>query len=257
MLSDVIAAADKNHQQSIANLMEMLRIPSISTAPQRAGDVRRCAEWIAAKAFLQIDRRVRGEDPQHAGTSDRAREKMRTSQGGQRVLFYGHYDVQPPEPLEKWTTPPFEPAIRKTDAGTDAIYARGAVDDKGQVWAHIEAISHWQKFGGVPVNLTMLIEGEEEIGSDNLEDFIKTQAHELKADIAVISDTGQFDRGIPAITYGLRGLAYCEVILTGPSHDLHSGSYGGARPQPRQRALRTARHASRQGRPRQCSGLLR
>jgi len=129
-----------------------------------------------------------------------------------------------------------EPAFRanaaKNDAGTDAIFARGAVDDKGQVWAHVEAISAWQRHGGIPVNLIMLIEGEEEIGSDNLEHFLKTRKNDLKADIAVISDTNQFDRGVPAITYGLRGLVYMEVFIEGPSHDLHSGGYGGAVPNP-------------------------
>src|SRR5207302_3609860 len=102
------------------------------------------------------------------------------------VLVYGHYDVQPPEPLDLWTTPPFEPTVRKTDAGTDAIYARGAVDDKGQVWAHVEALTAWQANGGVPVNVTLLIEGEEEIGSENLETFVRAHQPDLKADIAVI-----------------------------------------------------------------------
>jgi acetylornithine deacetylase/succinyl-diaminopimelate desuccinylase-like protein len=142
-------------------------------------------------------------------------------------LFYGHYDVQPPEPLDKWVTPPFEPAVRD-----GAIYARGAVDYKGQVWAHVEAISAWQQHGGVPVNLTMLIEGEEEIGSENLEKFVRENRNELKADIAVISDTGQFARGAPAITYGLRGLVYCEVFITAADHDTHSGMFGGAIPNP-------------------------
>ena len=151
--------------------------------------------------------------------------KNKHVEGRPTVLFYGHYDVQPPEPLELWTTPPFEPTVR---AGS--IYARGAADDKGQVWAHIEALLAWQSHGGVPVNITLLIEGEEEIGSEHLADFVHKHAKELRADIAVVSDTNQFAPGVPAITYGLRGLVYMELTVTGPSHDLHSGLYGGSVP---------------------------
>jgi acetylornithine deacetylase/succinyl-diaminopimelate desuccinylase-like protein len=126
--------------------------------------------------------------------------------------------------MDLWTTPPFEPTIRD-----GAIYARGSADDKGQVWAHIEAIRAWQEQGGgLPVNVILLLEGEEEIGSPNLAAFVHAHRDELKADVAVISDTNQFARGLPAITYGLRGLVYEEVFLTGPSHDLHSGLFGGA-----------------------------
>src|SRR5688500_11052060 len=152
--------------------------------------------------------------------------------GRPTVLFYGHYDVQPPEPLEKWETGPFEPTVRPDAAGHPAIHARGAADDKGQVWAHCEAVLAWQAHGGLPVNLTMLIEGEEEIGSENLERFVREHRDELRADIAVISDTNQFARGLPALTCGLRGLVYMEVFVTGPSHDLHSGMFGGSVPNP-------------------------
>jgi acetylornithine deacetylase/succinyl-diaminopimelate desuccinylase-like protein len=147
--------------------------------------------------------------------------------GRPTVLFYGHYDVQPPEPLEKWTSGAFEPTVRN-----GAIYARGAADDKGQVWAHCEAVLAWQAHGGLPINLTMLIEGEEEIGSENLEAWVEQNKDELRADVAVISDTNQFARGLPALTCGLRGLVYMEVFLTGPSHDLHSGMFGGSVPNP-------------------------
>jgi acetylornithine deacetylase/succinyl-diaminopimelate desuccinylase-like protein len=152
--------------------------------------------------------------------------------GRPTVLIYGHYDVQPAEPLDLWTSPPFEATVRKTETGADAVYARGAVDDKGQVWAHVEALTAWQAHGGLPVNVTFLIEGEEEIGSENLEAFVRAHKNELKADIAVISDTSQFSEGLPAITYGLRGLCYAEIFITGPDHDLHSGLYGGAVPNP-------------------------
>lgn len=147
--------------------------------------------------------------------------------GRPTVLIYGHYDVQPPEPLEQWVSGPFEPTVRKDENGYDAVYARGAVDDKGQVWCHVEALRAWHAAGGAPVNVIFLIEGEEEIGSVNLEQFLVEHAAELKADVALVSDTNQFARGVPAITYGLRGLVYTEVTLTGPDHDLHSGLYGG------------------------------
>ena len=152
--------------------------------------------------------------------------------GRPTVLVYGHYDVQPPEPLDLWRSPPFEPTVRPTDHGGDAVFARGAVDDKGQVWAHVEALTAWQAHGGVPVNVTLLIEGEEEIGSEHLEAFVAAHAEQLRADVAVVSDTNQFADGLPAITYGLRGLCYAELTVTGPDHDLHSGLYGGAVPNP-------------------------
>src|SRR6266850_144344 len=180
----VLKQLDSRQAESLAGLKDFLRIPSVSTKPEHAQDLQRCAQWLAGK------------------------------------LREAKLDVK------------VEPTLRKTDAGTDAIFARGAVDDKGQVWAHVEAISAWQQHGGIPVNLIMLIEGEEEIGSDNLENFLRARKNDLKADIAVISDTNQFDRGVPAITYGLRGLVYMEVFIEGPGHDLHSGGYGGAVPNP-------------------------
>ncbi|HET6249185.1 MAG TPA: dipeptidase [Tepidisphaeraceae bacterium] len=228
MLNSVLQSIESRRQKSVEDLKAFLRIPSISAQPAHAKDVQHCAEWIAGnltEAKLNVQIRPTGGHPIVLAKNEH-------KPGRPTVLFYGHYDVQPPEPLDQWTSPAFEPTVRKTDAGTDAIYARGAVDDKGQVWAHIEAITQWQQQGGLPVNITMLIEGEEEVGSENLERFVHENAAELKADIAVISDTGQFARGVPAITYGLRGLVYCEVILSGPSHDLHSGMFGGAVPNP-------------------------
>lgn len=228
MIETVLQAIESRRAQSLEDLKQLLRIPSVSTKPEHAPDCAKCAQWIAGKlrdARLEAQVLPTGGHP--VVLARNAHQPGRPT-----VLFYGHYDVQPPEPLEEWKSPAFEPTVRKTGAGTDAIYARGAVDDKGQVWAHIEAISQWQRAGGLPVNLVMLIEGEEEIGSENLERFVKEHKAELKADIALISDTGQFARGRPAITYGLRGLVYGEVVLTGPSHDLHSGMYGGAVPNP-------------------------
>jgi acetylornithine deacetylase/succinyl-diaminopimelate desuccinylase-like protein len=222
-LSSVLAKIDSRREQTLGGLMELLRIPSVSTKPEHAADMTRCANWLADRlraANLKADVRPTGGHPIVLAKNEHQPDRP-------TVLFYGHYDVQPPEPLDKWITPPFEPTVRN-----GAVYARGAVDDKGQVWANVAAIETWQESGGLPVNLTMLIEGEEEIGSENLERFVAAHREELAADIVLVCDTGQFARGAPAITYGLRGLVYTEIFLTGPDHDLHSGMYGGAVPNP-------------------------
>lgn len=228
MLDRVLSTVDSRKDQSVSALKEFLSIPSVSTKPEHKADMERCAHWLADQLkFAAMDVKVIPTGGHPAVVA-----KNKHKPGRPTVLLYGHYDVQPPEPLELWTTPPFEPTVRETEAGTDAIYARGAVDDKGQVWAHVEAILAWQAHGGLPVNLTVLIEGEEEIGSEHLGAFVKQHREALKADIAVVSDTDQFGRGVPALTYGLRGLAYMEVFVTGPDHDLHSGLYGGTVPNP-------------------------
>lgn len=224
MLNNVLSHIDASRDRILQDLTEFLRIPSVSTKPEHAGDCQRCAEWLSGRlSSLGLKSQVlpTGGHPAVLATNDH-------KPGRPTVLVYGHYDVQPPEPLEQWTTPPFEPTVRN-----NALYARGTADDKGQVWCHVAALEAWQKQqGGVPVNLTFLVEGEEEIGSRNLRKFVESHKDLLKADVAVISDTNQFTRGLPAITYGLRGLVYMEVALTGPSHDLHSGLYGGAVPNP-------------------------
>ena len=223
MLDRVLETIENRKHQSIAALMELLSIPSVSTQPEHRDDMMRCARWVADQLkFGGLETSVM-PTPGHPIVV----AKNKHVAGRPTVLLYGHYDVQPVEPLELWTTPPFQPTIRD-----GAIYARGAADDKGQIWAHIEAIFAWQAHGGLPINITVLIEGEEEIGSDHLAPFIQQHRDSLRADIAVISDTNQFARGVPAITYGLRGLVYMEVFLTGPSHDLHSGLYGGTVPNP-------------------------
>jgi acetylornithine deacetylase/succinyl-diaminopimelate desuccinylase-like protein len=228
MLESVLSTIDQRRDASLLQLKELLAIPSVSTKPEHKADMLKCAAWLADRlGEAALTARIL-PTPGHPIVLARSKHLP----GRKTVLVYGHYDVQPPEPLELWTTPPFEPAVRKTETGADAVYARGAVDDKGQVWAHIEAITAWQAHGGLPVNVTFLIEGEEEIGSENLEAFVREHRDELKADIAIISDTSQFAEGLPAITYGLRGLCYAEIFLTGPDHDLHSGSYGGAVPNP-------------------------
>ena len=223
-LDAVLATIDQRRDASLAQLIEFLSIPSVSTQPAHKGDMLKCAAWLSDQ-LREAGFAVRVEaTPGHPVVV--AKNEHRP--GRPTVLVYGHYDVQPPEPLDLWESPPFEPTVRKTAAGADAIYARGAVDDKGQVWAHVDALTAWQAHGGVPVNVTLLIEGEEEIGSEHLEAFVRQHADELKADVAVVSDTNQFADGLPAITYGLRGLCYAEVTVTGPNHDLHSGLYGGA-----------------------------
>jgi acetylornithine deacetylase/succinyl-diaminopimelate desuccinylase-like protein len=221
MLDEILRSIDARREQSLVGLKEFLAIPSVSTAPKSKPAVEQCARWVADQ-LKSIG--LKAEIKPTAGHPV-VLAKNNHVEGRPTVLFYGHYDVQPPEPLELWTTPAFEPTVRN-----GAIYARGAADDKGQVWAHIEAVRAWQQAGGLPINLTMLIEGEEEIGSINLPEFISDDLGTLEADIAVVSDTNQFARGIPAIGYGLRGLVYMEVSITGTKMDLHSGIYGGTVP---------------------------
>ncbi|CAN5516584.1 dipeptidase [soil metagenome] len=231
MLDKVLHAIDGRKEESLEALKQLLAIPSVSTKPDHKPDMQRCANWLSEKlkaAKLDVQILPTGGGKGHPIVI----AKNKHPPNRPTILFYGHYDVQPPEPLDLWQSPPFEPTVRKDENGFDAIYARGAVDDKGQVWAHCEAIAAWQAHGGLPVNLTMLIEGEEEIGSDHLEAFIRENKALLKSDLCLISDTGLYERDVPAITYSLRGLVYEEVFLTGPSHDLHSGGYGGAVPNP-------------------------
>jgi acetylornithine deacetylase/succinyl-diaminopimelate desuccinylase-like protein len=224
-LTSVLEQIESRHDAAVAELTEFLRFPSVSADPTRAKDVQACAQWL--------DRRLSavGLSSEVVPTSGHPIVLARNEHWPNRptLLLYGHYDVQPPEPLAAWATPPFEPATRKTAAGTDAIFARGAADDKGQIWAHIEAIIAWQSVGGgLPINLIALLEGEEEIDSHHLADFLNSRRDMLRADIAIISDTNGFARGVPAITTGLRGLVYSEVTLRAATNDLHSGIHGGA-----------------------------
>jgi acetylornithine deacetylase/succinyl-diaminopimelate desuccinylase-like protein len=228
MLEFVLSTIDQRRDASLAQLKEFLAIPSVSTKPEHKADMLKCAAWLSD----QLQQAAFTVQVLPTGGHPVVLAKNKHVPGCKTVLIYGHYDVQPPEPLELWTSPAFEPTIRKTETGAEAVYARGAVDDKGQVWAHVEALTAWQAHGGLPVNITFLIEGEEEIGSENLEAFVRQHKDELRADICVVSDTGQFAEGLPALTYGLRGLCYAEVFITGPDHDLHSGGYGGAVPNP-------------------------
>jgi acetylornithine deacetylase/succinyl-diaminopimelate desuccinylase-like protein len=211
----------KNHAEGFEQeLCELLRIPSVSTKADHREDMRRAARWIAER-FRPLG--FAAEIVATAGHPIVYAESPRI-EGAPTILVYGHYDVQPVEPLELWTTPPFEPTRRDGN-----LYARGATDDKGQVLTHLFSAQAWlETKGKLPVNLKYLIEGEEEIGSDSLLAFLPANTERLACDCVVISDGSQFAPGYPAITYGLRGIAYFDLILTGPDHDLHSGTFGGA-----------------------------
>ena len=211
----------------VQELKDFLRIPSVSAKSSHAGDCRRAAEWIAAQmtgAGLDVEIVRTPGHPIVLGESRAAGESAPT------VLVYGHYDVQPSEPDEAWTSPPFEPTVRTVDyAEGPHLFARGATDDKGQMFTHVKAAEAWHKAGGgLPVNLIYVIEGEEEVGSNNLEPFLAAHRERLACDVALISDTSQYAPGVPAITYGLRGITACEIRLRGPNRDLHSGVFGGS-----------------------------
>ena len=226
MLTQVLDHLDTSMPGAETRLAELLRIPSVSAQPAHAEDCRRAAAWLGARLeeigfSVSID-----ETPGHPVV--RATHPGVDASGAPRVLFYGHYDVQPAEPLGPWVSAPFEPVFVEGPHGRRVV-ARGAVDDKGQVMTWLEALRSWHTVaGGPPVPVTVLIEGEEETGSVNLEPYLASQAQALAADVAVISDTGMLGIDRPAITTRLRGLAYLQVTLRGPSHDLHSGMYGGA-----------------------------
>jgi acetylornithine deacetylase/succinyl-diaminopimelate desuccinylase-like protein len=205
----------------VDQLKEYLAIPSISALPQHQQDVRRCAEWTADEMRRIGMENVRlVETPGHPVVYG----DWLHAEGAPTILFYGHYDVQPVDPLDLWESPPFEATVRDGE-----IYARGSADDKGQVFMHFKAIeAHMKQNGRLPINLRIILEGEEEVGSENLDNFIKAHKEELAADVVVISDSPMFDRGIPSICYGLRGLVYFQIDLRGSKSDLHSGSFGGA-----------------------------
>src|SRR5687767_6983535 len=188
----------------IEELKGYLAIPSISALPQHAGDVRRCAEWTAdefRRVGLQNVRLI--ETPGNPVVYG----DWLGLPGAPTILFYGHYDVQPVDPVDQWQSPPFEATVRDGE-----IYARGSADDKGQIFMHFKAIeAHLKQAGKLPINVKVVLEGEEEVGSANLDDYIKAHKAELAADVVVISDSPMFDRGIPSICYGLRGLAYFQI----------------------------------------------
>jgi acetylornithine deacetylase/succinyl-diaminopimelate desuccinylase-like protein len=204
----------------LEDLFAFLRFPSISTDSRHASDVRACADWLVEKlAGMGLKTTLHPTDGHPVVVAQNEHLP-----GRKTVLIYGHYDVQPVDPLHLWTTPPFEPEIRG-----GKIWARGATDNKGQMLSHILGVEKTlREKGGLPVNLTFLFEGEEEIGSPNLAPFLRANTELLKCDVIAISDTGMVAPGVPTLGYGLRGIACCEVILRGPARDLHSGLFGGA-----------------------------
>ena len=220
-MNDVVDFINVHRDRYIDELKQYLDIPSISALPQHAPDIRRAAEWtgdaITAAGLQNVQLIDTPGNPVVYG-------EWLGAPGKPTVLYYGHYDVQPVDPVDLWTTPPFEATVRDGE-----LYARGAADDKGQVFMHIKAIeAYLKKHGRLPVNMKFLIEGEEEVGSVHLDAFIREHKGDLAADVVVISDSPMFDRGIPSICYGLRGLVYFQVDLRGTRSDLHSGSFGGA-----------------------------
>jgi acetylornithine deacetylase/succinyl-diaminopimelate desuccinylase-like protein len=220
-MDKVVDFINVNRDRYIDEMKRYLAIPSISALPEHKGDVRACAEWTADEMRRIGLNNVRLEEtPGHPVVYG----EWLGAPGAPTILFYGHYDVQPVDPVHLWTSPPFEATIRDGE-----IYARGSADDKGQVFMHFKAVeAHIKQTGGLPLNMKFLIEGEEEVGSANLDNFIRAHKDLLKADVVVISDSPMFDRGIPSICYGLRGLTYFQIDLRGSKSDLHSGSFGGA-----------------------------
>jgi acetylornithine deacetylase/succinyl-diaminopimelate desuccinylase-like protein len=221
-----VSYARENQQRFLSELKDLLRIPSVSTLPQHKSDVERAAQFIAEQ--------MKSIGLEHV-------EVIRTSghplvygdwlhaSGKPTVLCYGHYDVQPPDPLDEWTTPPFEPTERNQN-----LYARGAVDDKGQMYMHLKALESLMKTGNgkLPLNVRLIIEGEEEVGGEAIAKFVREHPQRLKADVALISDTEMFAPGLPTLCVGLRGMVYTELEAVGAKTDLHSGIYGGAAPNP-------------------------
>ena len=217
---DSVKSYIQSHRQAFeSNLAELLRIASVSADSRQRGETRRAAEWVAS----QIERLGLATELIPTAGHPLIYAESPAVPGKPVALVYGHYDVQPPEPLDEWISPPFEPTVRDGN-----VYARGATDDKGQMLTHVKGVEAWiNTVGKLPVQVKFLIEGEEEVGSEHLGPFVKANRDRLACDTVVISDCSQFAPGMPAITYGLRGIAYFELKLRGPKQDLHSGTFGG------------------------------
>jgi len=222
---DLISYVDSMRDNHLCELKELLRIPSVSTKSENKPDIEKAARWVADKlrgaGLENVEIIPTKMHPLVYGESLHA-------PGKPTILFYGHYDVQPAEPLDLWTTPAFEPVVRDNN-----LFGRGTADDKGQIHIHIKALEALQKVAGrLPINVKVMIEGEEEVGSVSLWDFVSKNRQRLQADALVVSDTAMLAKGVPSITYGLRGLNYYQIEITGPAQDLHSGVFGGAAPNP-------------------------
>lgn len=224
-MKTIIDFIDQNRERYVDELKEFLKIPSISTLEENKPDMQTAAKFVADKL---TDAGMNNVEIIQTDGHPLVYGEWLEAPGRPTVLVYGHYDVQPVDPIELWTSDPFNPTI-----ADDKIYARGATDDKGQMFMHIKSVeAYFKTEGKLPLNVKFLIEGEEEIGSTNLSVFIKNNTDKLKCDSVLISDTALFAPGVPTITYGLRGLCYMEVEITGPSRDLHSGTFGGGVPNP-------------------------
>jgi acetylornithine deacetylase/succinyl-diaminopimelate desuccinylase-like protein len=226
MSSAAVTYARENQQRFLSELKTLLRIPSVSTLPQHKDDVKRAAQFVADDlkriGIEHVEVIPTGGHPLIYGDWLHATGKP-------TVLCYGHYDVQPPDPLDEWKSPPFEPTERNGN-----IYARGAVDDKGQMYMHLKAAEALMKTGNgkLPVNVRFIIEGEEEVGGESIAKFVRDHAERLEADFALVSDTEMFAPDLPTLCVGLRGMVYTELEAFGAKTDLHSGMYGGAAPNP-------------------------
>ena len=223
MSASTDAFVDQNRERFLEELKEFLRIPSISTLPENRGDIDRAAQFVADS--------LRKAGLEHVEIIPTAKHPLVYADwlhapGKPTVLCYGHYDVQPADPLELWNTPPFEPTLRNGD-----LYGRGTADDKGQMYMHVKAIEALRAVNGtLPLNVKFIVEGEEEVGGASIAKYVAANADKLKADVALVSDTAMYAPGIPTLCIGLRGLVYMEIDATGPARDLHSGLYGGAAP---------------------------
>ena len=226
MSTAAVTYARENQQRFLTELKDLLRIPSVSTLPAHKTDMQRAAEFVANEM-----KRIGLEHVEVIATQGHplVYGDWLNAKGKPTVLCYGHYDVQPPDPLNEWHSPPFEPTERNNN-----LYARGAVDDKGQMYMHLKALEALFKTGNgkLPVNVRLIIEGEEEVGGESIAKFVREQAHRLKADVALVSDTEMFAPELPTLCVGLRGMVYTELEATGAMTDLHSGMYGGAAPNP-------------------------
>jgi acetylornithine deacetylase/succinyl-diaminopimelate desuccinylase-like protein len=219
--ADVFARIEREQEGYLAELQDYLRIPSISTDPAYAAEVRRCAEFLRAKMEQAGLAAELIETPKHPLVYG----EWLGAEGAPTLLFYGHYDVQPPDPLEEWRSPPFEPTIEG-----EHLVARGATDDKGQSFAHLKAVAAMlAERGRLPVNVKFLVEGEEESGGESIEAYVSAdRGRRLACDAVVVSDSSMYGPGQPSLLYGLKGLLYTEVRVSGPARDLHSGTFGGA-----------------------------
>jgi acetylornithine deacetylase/succinyl-diaminopimelate desuccinylase-like protein len=231
MSSAAVEYARAHQPRFLEELKELLRIPSISTLPEHNGDTRHAAETLAAEMTRIGLQKVRLIETAHGGAAGHplVYGEWLHATGKPTVLCYGHYDVQPPDPLDEWLTPPFEPTERNGN-----LYARGAVDDKGQMYMHLKALESLFESGGgkLPVNVRVILEGEEEVGGEGIAAFVREHPEELKADFALVSDTEMFAPELPTLCVGLRGMIYTEIEVRGAKTDLHSGMYGGAAPNP-------------------------